>query len=227
MLTFPMTMFGGGGGITSVSHTDNSVITTDLTTYTFSTQAIGTAAADRVVVVGISASNASGARTVSSVTIGGITATAAVTYLEQTVGASRAGTGLYAVVVPTGTTADVVITFSGSELRCGLDVWAIYGASSATAVESDQDDNATTNQAVSLTLEAIGDAVICVGSFVGSGAVRTSTWSADVTENSDVTVESVHAQSGAQALVTVDITSVDVTASGAVIMGSLSVAVFR
>lgn len=104
----------------TIAFTDSSIDASNASTYTFSSQALGTAAADRVIVVGLFGDTA---RTVSSVTIGGVSASRVKRQLN---------TGnfveLWQAAVPTGTTGDVVITFSGACSRSGVGVWALYGA---------------------------------------------------------------------------------------------------
>lgn len=98
---------------------------------------IGTAAANRLVVVAVHIFDGNTAgRTVTAATIGGIAAT---------IGPQQAGSTatvvLISAMVPTGTTATVALTLSGSitlggntSIQCSG--WAIYGANSATAFSS-------------------------------------------------------------------------------------------
>src|SRR5690349_19922485 len=97
-----------------------------LTTYTFSSQAIGTAAPTRRVLVGLYSGNTTALRTISSVTIGG----SAASLLAQDTHSSTIfiNEAFYWLSVPTGTTANVVLTFSGSQLQAGIAVWAVYDA---------------------------------------------------------------------------------------------------
>lgn len=52
-----------------------TAITTDLTTYTFSAEDLGATASDRYIIVGILSRKAGASTTISSVTIGGVSAT--------------------------------------------------------------------------------------------------------------------------------------------------------
>lgn len=105
------------------------------TIYTFSTQALGSASATRRVIVGIGLI-ATAARTISSVTIGGVSATEVDTAADSNNFAYR--TSMYIADVPTGATGDVVVTASGACLGCSLSVWAAYDLTSGTKVDSDK-----------------------------------------------------------------------------------------
>lgn len=108
--------------------------TTDETTTTWASKAIGTAAANRHVVVGIFTRTGV---SISSVTIGGISATSVVTVTN---GNNHAA--LYIAAVPTGTTANIVVTYGSTSVVHAIAVWAIYGAN-ATAHDTGSDTTDT------------------------------------------------------------------------------------
>ena len=97
--------------------------------FTFSSHGLGTAASDRKIILGITALHGS-TRTLSSVTIGGVTATITV----QANGSSADHQSIVIADVPTGATGDIVVTFSASTTVCGIVGVAVYGLSSSTAV---------------------------------------------------------------------------------------------
>ena len=105
----------------TLAFTASAVNSGSQSSYTFSSQAIGTASSDRVVVVGVSAGNSPA--DVSSMTIGGVGAAHAVSQTNST------ETEIWYATVPTGTTASVVVNFSGGKGRCGIGVWALTGVS--------------------------------------------------------------------------------------------------
>lgn len=111
--------------------------TSDLTTYTFAAQPIGDAAADRRVHVGVGGSQS--IRTISSVTIGGVTATQNI----QHSGDQASTAAIYTANVPTGTTADVVVVWSGGQQRCGIGIWSSTGLTSDAAIDADTGINGT------------------------------------------------------------------------------------
>lgn len=143
-----------------------------LTTYTFAAQAIGTASADRHVIVGICGT--AGTRTVSSVTIGGVTASHVVT---QQNGASTAS--IYFANVPSGTTADVVVTWSAGQNSCGIGVWTATALSSSTAHDTAGALNNTgsTSTDLNLDLDTLADGVmVVIGLHLNAPGTGSVTW---------------------------------------------------
>jgi len=123
-------------GDTSVTFTDSSVNSGSATTYTFSSQAIGTASADRVVVVGTSG-GAGATNPVSSMTIGGVSAVKAIGTVNST------GTEIWYATVTSGTTASVVVNWGGTKSRCGIGVWALTGVTGVGATNTSTSSTAT------------------------------------------------------------------------------------
>lgn len=162
----------------SIAYTDHVEDGTDTSNYTFSTRAIGTAASNRYVVAAIGIANSS-PPTISSVTIGGVSAT-----LVTQVTGTYERTAFYIAAVPTGTTATVVVNTSGS-LRCNIGLWALYDLSSATATDTDSSTSSTGS--VNLDISAGGVAIGFSNTFTSASA-RTFTWS-NLTENFDVAYE--------------------------------------
>lgn len=122
---FPFPSFVPFNNVVTISFRATYVSSSTLTTYSFMACDLGTAAANRKIVVGIK-DGIGNAVTISSVTIGGISASqvAVVTSSGDT-------TAIWQADVPTGTTGDIVVTFSGANSRCGIAVYAVYGAAAA------------------------------------------------------------------------------------------------
>ena len=158
---------------------------TGLTTYTFSAQAIGTAAADRRVIVTV-AGTGSNNTTITTVTVGGVTATEIIDAAN-----SQNNMGVFIALVTTDTTADIVITFSNAKARCAIGVWSCTGLSSDTAVDSDS--STAEPGVITLTTVASGFAVSMAAD--GSTGSLTHTWT-NLTEQFDATV-STRSYSGA------------------------------
>lgn len=91
---------------------------TSTSTYTFAGVNIGAESTNRVVVVTVHP-NCSASRTVIGVTIGGVAAT-----LDAASAADWRPSAVARAAVPTGTTADIVVTLSGAANRCGINVFA-------------------------------------------------------------------------------------------------------
>ncbi len=147
----------------------NSTITTDLTDYSgqFDGIAIGTADVERYVVVSI-AGQGTASRTVSTVTIGGISATLAVA--EESDAGNYLAEIWYAAV-PTGTTADIDIVFSGTMSNCGIAVWEVVNPD--TSPFATASDPIESGQVLSASLNIPADG-ICVGVAMHNGT--TGTW---------------------------------------------------
>jgi hypothetical protein len=167
----------GGGGPVAMSFTDNAANQSDLSTYTFSTRSFGTAAADRIIVVGIVARRAAAA-TLDSVTIGGVTATKTTGVINSGGGAATIA-DIWQAPVPTGTTGDVVVTFNTAMARCAVVIYRMVGASSTA---SNTQTSTATDPSVSLNVPANGAAMGVAHSVDGS----TTTWTG-LTEDVDTT----------------------------------------
>ncbi len=125
---YPSPVIAAGG---VALYRDTDLQSASLTTYTFTGKAIGPAAGDRYVFVGTFQGFAT--KTVSSMTIGGISASLVVSK------SAASGTAeLWMANVPTGTTATIVVTWSGGvDIACGIGVWSATGLSSTTPVDTD------------------------------------------------------------------------------------------
>lgn len=105
---------------------------TTQTTYTFASQNFGTAAADRYLICALtSRASDGGARTLSSVTIGGVAATISVQHNNSGNNASIA-----IAAVPTGTTGTVVVVFSDSMGECNIALYTTNNLVSITATDT-------------------------------------------------------------------------------------------
>jgi len=162
---------------------------TDATTYSagvWNTIGLGTAAANRKIVLGLISRGAAN-QTVSSASIGGQTATSFAHADSSTAGSAA---DIVVADVPTGTTGDISITWSGARTRCGTGVWAVYGAGSSTP-------SATATSAASPVSQSL--AIPAKGVAIGCGLVQDNTatgvW-ANLTERYDSAVETAR-QTGA------------------------------
>lgn len=139
--------------------------------FNFATQAIGIAAANRHVVVGISTR---ATVTVSTVTIGGVSASSVVA-----INAGGTQVSMWIAAVPTGTTATVAVTTSGSCARCFLGVWAMYG-SSGTASDTFSTATGDPLAATGFDVQANGVAI----GYMFDNNNSTATWT-NLTERFD------------------------------------------
>jgi hypothetical protein len=165
----------------AVTYQSTATDGSDLSTYTFSAQAIGAASANRYVICGFGARYTSGTPTITSVTIGGVAATQVSAQLAGT-GTGKLLAGLYIALVPTGTTADIVIAFSATALRCDHVTFSATGLQSATPTASVM-STANPGTSGSFSVSA-GWIIVAFAMILGNASGRTCTW-ANLTERSD------------------------------------------
>lgn len=152
--------------------------TTDTNVYTFTGAGIGTASSGRHVVV-CAGGDSGASRSVSGVTIGGAAMTEVV---KANQGNSAAG--MYIKQVAAGTTADIVVTFSGAMTRAEIVVYTITDPTSATAYDS-ASAVASANQASANINYVAGGAVI---GFATLEENSSCSWT-NLTERVDHTLE--------------------------------------
>ena len=119
------------------AHLQTTVDASDLTTYTFSSQNLGTAAPDRHIIVGVAARKGGSATTISSVTVGGVSATIVDQYSNSDSNSNISGIAIASV--PTGTTGDIVVTFGAQMVRAVIAVYRATNLSSATEFDKAED----------------------------------------------------------------------------------------
>ncbi len=168
-------LFGGFGGTARTFEyvTTTAVTISSVSSYTFSAVSIGAAVATRKIVVAVGAS-ASVSRSISSVTLGGN----AMTLIVAATSANPLG--IYTIDVAAGTTADVVVTFSGSMSRCRVSVYRFTGTWSTLDSASDATPSSGVFSVTSNT--ASGGALVAVAaSFAGAAPTLDSAvgWTVD------------------------------------------------
>jgi len=162
---------------------------TDLSTYTFASVNFGTASSDRRIIVAINGRTQDGTSSgsvISSVTIGGVSATIAVQ-------AQNSGntTGIAIAAVPTGTSGDVVVVFAETMTNADIATYSTTGVSSDTAFST---GTSTANPlTANINVEAGGIAVALAKSDDGAA---TATW-AGLTERYDEADANTNDLSGA------------------------------
>jgi hypothetical protein len=164
-------------------------ITSDVTTYTFASADLGTPDADRYIVVGTGGPRSSaGARTVSSMTINGVSATFA--GRQHTI--NNNGNEIWYAPVPTGATGDIVVTWNTSMHNCGIAVWSVLNLG---PIQDVQGDGTNTTAALSISIGG-GEGAVSFCHQVDSGNATAATWTT-ATERSDDVSESVYSYTSA------------------------------
>lgn len=162
-------------GITFVGSNNNVIAASS---FTFTAQGIGTADATRIVVVGIA--HAINTVTVSSVTIGGVSATQA----ASAAGNSTLGvfSDIWYLAVSAGTAADIVVNFSGSQTRVAIDVYRVVGTGSAFSAANTAFTASSLTLTASVTVPAGGGAIAILN-------VHSSAAAATVTNGGNLTID--------------------------------------
>ena len=150
--------------------------------HTYSNVSIGTASADRIVVISLAYASATGS---VSVSVGGNSATL---ITRETMGVSS-WVALFYVAIPTGTTANVVVSGTSATGWSRIGSYSIYGAGGV--VDSGE---ASTNPAT-INLSGQNGGVIIAASISGGGSPVT-TWT-NATKNYDAVLTTTFFSSGA------------------------------
>lgn len=163
-------------------------------THTHSAQNLGAEEGTRRIIAAVTGySNGPSANSISSVTIGGVSATLA---KSQAAGNSVVA-GIYIADVPTGTTGDVVVTFGKSNDACTVSLYRVLNLNSAAATHTNSttaSSSTTISTTSDINADGFGVAVAASDPTLGS----TATWSG-LTEDAETssTSNSVHTSASA------------------------------
>lgn len=166
-----------GGGDATRTYLGFTSSETDGTSYTFSSQSLGTAQGDRRIVVAVMGrKETSSGEAPTGVTVGGVSASLVV---SQQASGDRNSASLWIAEVPSGSTGDIVVTFANTQQRCGVGWWAVYGLESSTA--TDTAATATSGGSLNIDVEAGG---VAFGTANSGSASATFSWTG-LTEDFD------------------------------------------
>ena len=143
---------GGQPGLASRTYnTARGYNSTGLTSHSEAAVSIGTAAANRLVIVGLTTLDTASyvSRNTDTLTIGGISATKLITRTYS----SSTAVDLWMAEVPTGTTATIAFTTSGSVNQYELMTLSVYDA--IATVYATAGTNSSTSQSVSAPLNGV------------------------------------------------------------------------
>jgi hypothetical protein len=116
-------VIAGGGAAKSISFIDTAILTTNLTTYSFTGLDFGAAQGDRYI-IGVAVSGTA-ERSLSSATIGGVAARVVVSVSGG--GATDRNAGIIIANVPTGTSGAIAVTWSSGCAHCAIGWWRATG----------------------------------------------------------------------------------------------------
>lgn len=185
--TFPFPTFcpaaaASAPAITSSYVTNANDTFVNSTSKTFSSVSIGTADSLRYILVGvICLSNGNGSKTISSVTVAGNSATLLFQSTPANDGSNNYSVAGFALIaLPTGTTANIVVTCSGSMYGFCITVWKLINLQSTTPVATATSTNANPLSG-SINVSAGGSAF----GVTRGDASHSNTWSG-ITERFDI-----------------------------------------
>lgn len=147
--------------------------------YTFTSQNVGTASADRYTLVAVNSEDGATVFGVNSLTVGGDAATEIADYAGASALASSA---IYILANPAGTSESVQVTFSEAVTSSSICIWSVTGLQSATATDT-ATGGSNNNSVISLNID-LSDYGIGVAGCGGSVDGSAFTWSG-FTERAD------------------------------------------
>lgn len=165
----------------SIDFLQSNSSTTDLTTYTFSGENLGTADSARYIIVGFVGRRSTVVScAINSVTIGGVSAT--IVHTQQSADTSFLA-GIAIAAVPTGTSGDVVFTWNGTMTRMAFATYRVLNVNPTYEVRGQSVANPLTS---TLSCSA-GSVMIAVAGTIDTA---TATWSGTnaPTEDCDVVI---------------------------------------
>ena len=147
------------------------------TAFTFSSVALGAAAVDRKIAIFAGGQGGGTDRVISSITVAGRSA-----FLLKAVRNNETNAEIWIADVTEGTSATVVVTFSGSKGNCGIDVYRITGSSGSFV-----DAGGSTADVGTYDIDVRPGGGVIGGWYVNksSASAMTTTWAGTLTERTD------------------------------------------
>jgi hypothetical protein len=153
------------------------------TTWLLTGTSIGTADANRLVSVAINWSEEATHRNVSEVRFGGISGTLATIHVQggHSGGSTGFGVCIASAVVPTGTTSDVRVVFSGDTNTCNINIFRYVGLASTTPNDTATIGSGGTATDLATTIDilagglvqvAVGNSTFANGGTIGGATSR-------------------------------------------------------
>lgn len=162
----------------SISKVDDGIATNDASSHTFTSRSFGAAAGDRYIVVGV-VSRSANAASISSVTIGGVSATE-VNQIRNSADGFSTLAGMFIAAVPTGISGTVAVSYSTTMIRSAIVVWRLVGSTGVVAAHG-----TGTGAVLETSMNVPAGGVACA--IVYNHVAATATW-AGVTEDTPMTL---------------------------------------
>lgn len=166
----------------SISMTDNYTFFAG-NTHTETGASFGSEASDRLIFVAVSAFCTS-FDGLDSITIGGIAGTLAVEELISAGGSAGYFSSIYYAEVSTGTTGDIVLTFTGDSIAAGVTVYRVVNANTVTPIGAIAQANVASG-AVSASITPANGSVTIATAFAGSSSTDVDISWTNITEDTD------------------------------------------
>jgi hypothetical protein len=179
-------VIAGGGAAKSISFIDTAIPTTNLTTYSFTGLDFGAAQDDRYI-IGVAVSGTA-SRSISSATIGGVTARVVV----SATGGSARNAGIIIANVPTGTSGAIAVTWNSGCFHCAIGWWRATGLGS----EVEHHFGSSTADPGTVTINTLAGGIAVAGMISASGG--TFSWTG-ASERYDEAIGESSVHSGADA----------------------------
>ncbi len=152
-------LFAGAKPPVTVAFASSGSNATAANPQTYTSVALGAAAASRQIIVGVA--NATNGQQATAVTIGGISAA----LVASQAGSSGIFGSMWAASVPTGTTGNIVVTYNSTPgTRAGYVAWALYDAATTATATS---GSAASPGSTTLNCPANGAIIACSQSSDG------------------------------------------------------------
>lgn len=174
----------------AVANTDSPVSTANASSYTFTAAALGAAASGRKMFVcagGRSAGSGGADATITGVTLGG-NAMSLVVESGPAPASDDAVCSIWRRTEPTGTTADIVVTWSEAVVNTGISVYQVLNSGSDTPHNTNFVLNSTAT-GNNLNLNTTDNCVVIAYGVESFGTTRTCTW-VGANEDVDEAIES-------------------------------------
>jgi hypothetical protein len=194
--------FGSGSApsLPTINQTTRTTDTASRTVYTFTSQDVGVASPNRMVLVGTNCGGGSNGK-VTGLTVDGNDATLVV---EADWGASATNSSLHQYALTSGTSVTIVVTYGAGKPQCGLVVWDIQNT---LTTPTDTGYRTDTTDPMTDDLNVLANSIV-VG-MVGNGGA-THTWTG-LDEEMDETMEGTRVYTSASKFVATADSSYTVT----------------
>jgi hypothetical protein len=162
--------------------------TANLTTYTFASQNLGTASSDRYIIVTAAGSAISGTNSISTLEVAGIPASFVNRQNQDSPNEANVAE-IWIAAVPTGTSGNVVVTFSGGQARAAITMYSATGLNSATPYDTGNATDSGANPNPSTTIDCQADGFVIAATMINNAATTTGCAWTGLTENAEQVIE--------------------------------------